>query len=322
MLSSRILVWVLLTGVMIMGGRITNAQEYPSKLIRIVTGEAGGGSDLAARLIAQGLTASFGQQAIVENRPGAGGVVAAQAVAKSPPDGYTLLSYSNVIWLAPLLGEVPYDPVRDFSAVSLAVSAPNFIVVHPSLPARSVRELIALAKAKPGVLNYASGSAGGSQHLAGELFRTMANINMVRISYKGGVSAVNSLIQGEVQLGFASSASVAAHVKSGRLRAIAVTSAQTSALSPELPTVAASGLPGYEMTAKNGIFAPTGTPAAIVNRISETIARIVNGAEVKEKFLVSGGEPVGSSPEEFAAAIKSEITRVSKLIKDAGIRAE
>ena len=322
MLSSRILVWVLLTGVMIMGGRITNAQEYPSKLIRIVTGEAGGGSDLAARLIAQGLTASFGQQAIVENRPGAGGVVAAQAVAKSPPDGYTLLSYSNVIWLAPLLGEVPYDPVRDFSAVSLAVSAPNFIVVHPSLPARSVRELIALAKAKPGVLNYASGSAGGSQHLAGELFRTMANINMVRISYKGGVSAVNSLIQGEVQLGFASSASVAAHVKSGRLRAIAVTSVQTSALSPELPTVAASGLPGYEMTAKNGIFAPTGTPAAIVNRISETIARIVNGAEVKEKFLVSGGEPVGSSPEEFAAAIKSEITRVSKLIKDAGIRAE
>ncbi|MBI4190231.1 MAG: tripartite tricarboxylate transporter substrate binding protein [Betaproteobacteria bacterium] len=322
MLSPRFLLWSFLTSVMMMGAGMAAGQEYPSKLIRIVTGEAGGGSDLAARLIAQGLTVNLSQQVIVENRPGAGGVIAAQAVAKSPPDGYTLLSYSNVIWLAPLFGEVPYDPVRDFSAVSLAVSAPNFIVVHPTLPAKSIRELIALAKAKPGALNYASGSAGGAQHLAGELFKTMAGINMVRISYKGGVSAVNSLIVGEVQVGFASSASVAAHVKSGRLRALAVTSARTSALVPDLPTVAASGLPGYEMTAKNGIFAPTGTPAAMVNRLSQNIARIVNRADVRGKLLISGGEPVGSSPEEFAATIRSEIARVSKLIKDAGIHAE
>ena len=298
------------------------AQNYPSKPVRLVAAGVGGGSDFAARLIAQGLAAPLGQQVIVDNRPGAGGLIAGEIVAKAPPDGYTLLLHGSAIWLAPFLRDhVAYDPVRDFAPVTLAVSSTNVIVVHPSVPVRSVQQLIALAKAKPGELNYGSGSVGSGAHLAAELFKSMAGVDIVRIPYKGGGLAVNALIGGQLHLMFPVVGSVLPHIKSGKLRALAATSAQPSALLPDLPTVASAGLPGYESVSIFGILAPSKTSKAIVNRLSQEIARVLNRADVREKFLNVGTEAVGSSPAQFEAAIKSEMTRLGKLIKEVGIRA-
>ena len=317
-------VMILVGGMTALGAATTWGQNYPTKPIRIVTVEPGGGNDIAARLIAQGLTANLGVQVVVENRGGGNGAIAAQTVAKSPPDGYTMLLYSNTIWTLPLIQpSVPYDPVRDFAPITLALTSPNVLVVHSSLPVKNVKELIALAKARPGELNYATGAIGATAHLAAELLKSMAHVNIVHIPYKSNGIALNNLIAGEVQLSFSSAGSVAAHVKSGRLRALAVTTAQPSALLPGLPTVAASGgLPGYEAASVNGILAPAGTPPAIVNRLYQEIARVLNTADIRQRFLANGVEPVGSTPEEFAATIKSEIVRLSKVVKDANIRAD
>ncbi len=309
-------VWAFPAGLMALGAGAACGQNYPNKLIRIVTAAAGSANDWSSRVIAQELTGSFGQPVIIENRGGLG----AEAVAKAPPDGYALLAYGGSVWLLPFLrDQVPWDPVRDFAPITLALSSPNIVVVHPSLPVKSIKELIALAKAKPGELNYAAGTIGASPHLSTELFKAMARVNIVRVGYKGTGPSVIALIGGEVHLMFAGLGSVAPHIKTGRLRALAVTSAQLSALAPDLPTVA-SFLPGYESASVLGIFAPARTPAAIINRLHQEIVRAINKPEVKETFLNAGVEVVGSSPGELAAMVKTDMARMGKVIKDAGIR--
>ncbi len=320
MLALRFYTGIFCFAMMVCGTASVSAQGYPDKPIRIVTSEVGGGTDFAARLIALCLTGGLGQQVIVDNRPS--GVIPAQIVAKAAPDGHTLLVAATAFWLLPLMQNLSYDPVREFSPISLMTRSPSVLVVHPAVAAKSVKELIALARASPGELNYASGPTGVSNHLAAELFKAMAGVNLVRIPYKGGGPAVNALIAGEVQVSFPSAAGVTQHIRSGRLRALAITSAQPSVLFPELPTLAASGLAGYESEGLAGVFAPAKTPAVLINRLNQEIVRCLDRTDVREKFLKAGLETVGSSPQEFGAKIKSEITRLGKVIKDAGIRSE
>ncbi len=296
------------------------ADTWPQRPLRIVTSEPGGGSDFTARVVAQGLSQSLGQQVIVDNR--AGTVTAAQIMTKAAPDGYTLLSYNNSLWTLPLLQPMFYDVLRDFMPVTLATRSPNVLVAHPSLPVTGVRELVAYAKANPGALNYASGTVGSTNHLAAELFKALAGVNIARVSYKGSGFAVNDLIGGQVQLMFATSGSIAPHVKSGRLRALAVTSAQPSALAPGLPTIAASGVPGYEAVTMYGLYAPAKTSAAIIERLNRDAARFLQTADIRDKLFGAGVETVGGTPAEFAAAIRDDIARLAKVIKDANIRAE
>jgi tripartite-type tricarboxylate transporter receptor subunit TctC len=297
-----------------------SSQEYPSKPIRMVTAPPGGSGDVVARLLTQGLSANLGQQVIIDNR--GGGIIPVETVAKAAPDGYTILVFGNSLWLAPFLREVPWDPIRDFAPVTLAVNTPNMLVVHPSLPVKDVRSLIAFAKTRPGQLNYGSASTGSQNHLAAELFKHMAGVDIVRIPYKGAAIALSDLIGGQVQLMFPTATAASSYLKSGRLRALAVTSAQPSALAPGLPTVAASGLPGYEAVSIYAVFAPAKTPAAIVNRLNRETVRVLNTPEVKDKFFSVGVEVVASTPEAFAAAIKAEMSTMGKLIKDAGIRGD
>jgi tripartite-type tricarboxylate transporter receptor subunit TctC len=305
----------------VLGAGAVSAQDYPSKAMRLVSPGPGGGADFVARFIAQGISAPLGQQIVVENRPA--GVIPGQIVSKAPPDGYTLMVNGNSFWIAPLMRDnTPYDPVKDFSPITSAVGSPNILVVHPSVPAKSVKELITLAKARPGALNYASASAGGSVHLSAELFKYMAGVNIVRISYKTSGTSVTSLIGGEVHLMFANAPPVVPHVNSGRLRALAVTTLQPSVLLPELPTVSSAGLPGFEVASVYALFAPARTPAAIVSRLNREAVRFLARADVKEKLLAAGVVPIGSTPEELAAAMKSEIARMGKVIKEAGIREE
>jgi tripartite-type tricarboxylate transporter receptor subunit TctC len=295
-----------------------SGQNYPNKPIRILTSEAGGGNDFGARLVAQELTANLGQQVIVENRPSS---TIGDLGARASPDGYTLFVAGTSVVLGPLLRESSYDPVRDFSAITMLARAPNVLVVHPSVAAKSVKELIALARSRPGELNVATGGTGSSAHLAAELFNAMAGVNIVRINYKGTGPALNDIIAGQVQLMFAAAAGVATHIKSGRLRALAVGTAEPSRLTPDLPTVAAT-LPGYESSAISAVFVPARTPVALINRLNREIVRAINRESVKEKLLGTGVEPVGNSPSELARMIKAEITRMGKVIKDAGIRVQ
>jgi len=310
-----------LAGVMSLEANAASVQEFPSRPIRIVTAEIGGGNDFAARILAQGIMPALGKPVIVENRGGSV-VVSAQLVGKAQPDGHTLLLYGNNLWILPFMRDkVPYDPIADFSPITTATSSPCVLVVHPSLPAKSTGELIALAKAKPGQLNYA-GASGGIIHIAAEVFKAMAGLDMVYVPYKGGSPALMALVAGQVQLMFPTAGTVAPHIKSGRFRALAITSAQRSSLFPELPTIAATGLPGYESVARFAVLAPAKTPAAIVNRLNQEMVRVLAMADVKEKFNNAGIEPVGSTPAQLAATMKSEMARQGKMIKAAGIRAE
>ena len=323
MLIPRFVVWMLSIGMMVFAASMVSGQDFPNKPIRIVTSAPGGGLDIAARLIAPGLTENVGQQIIIENRGGAGGAIAAETVAKAPPDGYTLIFYGPPLWLLPFMRKnAPYDLVRDFSPITLLVRTPNLLVVHPSLPVKSVRALISLAKTRPGELNYGTSGPGSSPHLAAELFNAMAGVNLIRINYRGSAATLTALLSGELHVLFPNAASAMPHLKLGRLRALAVTTAQPSALAPGLPTIAASGLPGYESVALFGIFAPAKTPEAIIKRLNQEIVGVLNTAEVKEKFANRGAETVGSSPEAFAATLKSEMAKWGKVIKDAGIRHE
>ena len=293
------------------------AQEYPNKLVRIITSEPGGPSDIIARIVAQGISESLGQSVIVDNRTG---IIAAEAAAKSPPDGYTLLFYGPTLWLMPYLRtSVAWDPVKDFSPVIWATRSPNILVIHPSIPAKSVSELIAMAKAKPGTMNFSTGATGSSNQLAAELFKSMAVINILRVPYKGTSPAVNAVVGGQVQLMFPDVGVALPIVKSGRLTALAVTSAAPSPLAPGIPTIAASGLPGYESEALFGMFAPAKTPVAIINRLNEEAAKVLSRPAVKERFFSVGVEPVAGTPVEFANKLKVEMSKWGKVIKDAGI---
>jgi tripartite-type tricarboxylate transporter receptor subunit TctC len=316
----RILLSILLGCAAIPGA--TSAQNFPLKPVRILTGEPGASLDFAARLVAQALSGGFGQPVIVENRGGASGAVAAQTVARASPDGYTMILYGSTLWIAPLMQKLPYDAVRDFAPITLVTAQPNILVVNPSVAAKSVSELIALARAKPGEINFATGQLGSTNHLAALLFKSMAAINIVHIPYKGTGAALPDLVAGRVQMMFPNAGAVTDLIKSGRLRALAVTSLQPSALVPGVPTVTATGLPGYESIATQGIFAPARTPPAIVNRLNQEIVRVLNLPDIKEKFLATGVEVVGNLPRQFAATVKSDIERLGKVIRDAGIKIE
>ena len=318
MLNPRFVVGLLSVAQMVLGAGAAYGQAYPSKPVRIITTSPGSGNDFMARQIAPGMSGSLGQPVIVENRPT--GFLAAEAVSKTPPDGYTLTIQGAIFWTVPLLRVVPYDVLRDFSPISLISKQAAVLAVHPSLPVKSVKELIALAKGRPGQLNYGSSGTGGLGHLAAELFKSMAGVNLVHVPYKGQAPAIASLMSGEVQMLITDVGLVMPHVKSGKLRALAVTSNDPSALTTGLPTVAASGLPGYEMVGVTGAFAPAKTPGAIINRLNQDLVRFLNQPEVKEQLLIAGEEVVASSPEQFAATIKSSIAKLGKVIKDVGIK--
>lgn len=315
MLKADAVVWiaVALAGV---GVGSACAQTYPAKPIRIVTSPAGGGNDFPARLIARALTAPLGQQLIVDNRPT---VLIADIVAKSPPDGHTLLVTGSAHWIGPLLEKVTYDPVKDFAPITLLDRAPSVLVVHPSMPVKTVKQLIAVAKARPGELNFSVGGVGTSNFLGAIMFNHLAGVNVVRIPYKGTGPALAAVMTGEVHAMFGSAGGAAPHVKSGRLRALAVGSAQRSPLAPELPTLEASGLPGFISEALHALFAPAGTPPAVVSRLNQEVTRYLQSAEAKDIFLKAGIETAPGSPEELTAVMKSEVARTEKVLKAAGM---
>lgn len=296
------------------------AQGYPIKPIRVITAEPGGGNDFAARTVGQAIGPRIGQQWVIDNRGGAGGLIAAEIAAKAAPDGYTLLVYASNIWIIPLLRRDINYSMRAFAPITWIARAPNILVVHPSLPAASVPELIELARAQPGKLSYASGGAGATTHLAAELFKSMAKVEIVQVSYKGNGPALIDLAGGRVHVMFATASSVAPYLKPPRLRAIAVTSAEPSLLAPGLPTVASAGLPGYESGSIYGVFAPARTPEPIIRQLNQAIVAVLNMPQVKDRFLASGVETVGSTPEQFAETIRADVARMSKVIKEAGIR--
>ena len=298
-----------------------NGQAYPSKTLRMLTAELGGGSDLSARLIAQGLTSSLGQQVIVDNR--VGGIIIADIAAKAAPDGYTLFTYSSTLWLIPLMRtHTPYDPVKDFAPITLVGSSPMVLVTHPAVPATSVKELIALARARPGELNFATGPSGAIPHLSAELFKSMAGIDIVQVAYKGISVAVTDVIGGRVQIMFPNASAALPHTRTGRLRGLAVTSAQPSALVPGFPTLAAAGLPGYECVSMYAVFVPAKTPAPLVKRLNREIVSVLKRPDIKDRFLAASTDVIASSPEELAATMKSEMARMGKVIKAAGIKVE
>jgi tripartite-type tricarboxylate transporter receptor subunit TctC len=294
------------------------AQEYPSKSVRIVASEAGGSGDFVSRLIAQGLTTALGQQVVVDNR--GGGVIAGDVVAKAPPDGHTLLLYGNTLWLLPLMRkQVPYDPYRDFVPVTLAARGVNVLVVHPQLPVKSVKDLVALARARPGELNFSSAAPGTMNHLAGELFKSMTKTNIVRVSYRGSASALTAVMSGEVQMMFGAAAPVRPHVDSRRVKALAVTTPTRSPSYPDLPTVAESGVPGFEAVSLHGVFLPVKTPEALATRLNQEIVRVLQRPDSKDKLATIGIEPVGSTARELATVIKEEVAMMGKVIREAGI---
>ena len=311
---------LIAVGMTALGTRAAYGQNYPVKPIRIVTSGVGGGPDVVARIMLPGLTETLGQQVFVDNR--SSGVIPGQIVSQSPPDGYTLLHYANPLWIAPFLQKTPYDPVKDFVPVTFATRSPNILVAHPSLPVKSVKDLIALAKARPGELTFSAGGAGGASHLSGELFKAMAGVKIVIVPYKSGAQETADLIGGHVPLTFGSAGQVAPQIKAGKLRSMAVTSAQRSTLFPDYPTMAESGLPGFEYINVTGTFAPARTPMAIVTRLSQEAAKALNRVDARERLAAIGIEAVGSTSEEFAVAIKSDMLKLGKVIKDADIKAE
>ena len=301
-----------------------SAESYPAKPVRIVIGLApGGGTDIQARLFAQKLSENFARPFVVENRTGAGGTVAYAQVAKSPPDGYTLMGVTSGFTITPSVYEkLPYDPVKDFAPVSLVVQAPFLLLTHPSLPVRSVKDLLALVRAKPGVIDCGSAGHGSSTHMAFELFKAMAKVNITHVPYKGTGPALIDTISGQVHMLFGNVLSTMASMKSGRLRALAVTTAQRSKVLPDLPTIAESGVPGYENSTWFGLLAPAGTPPAVVSRLNAELVKISKSADVIERLAPDGGESVGSTPEQFVRLIATETARWGKLVKEAGIRFE
>ena len=301
------------------------AQGWPEKPVRFIVGfTPGGPSDILARALGQKLADLRGQQVVIENRPGAGGNIAAELVAKSAPDGATWLLGNNSILATnqSLYRSLGYDPVKDFAPVALVAIQPNILVVNPNVPAGSVKELIALAKAKPGELNYASSGSGAAAHLAGELFKAMTGVDMVHVPYKGAQPALTDVIAGQAQLMFATSASVIPYIKAGRLRALAVTTARRSAAVPELPTLSEAGVPGFEAITWHGVVVPGATPAPLVERLNRDIVKVLRLPDLRERLESLGAEVVAGTPRDFADYIAREIPKWTKVVKDSGARAE
>jgi tripartite-type tricarboxylate transporter receptor subunit TctC len=302
------------------GPATAQEQDYPRKQIDlIVPFVAGGTTDNIARLVAQRFGDSWSQTVVVNNRPGGGGIIATHAVAKAAPDGYTLLVTTIGFAITPALQKLPYDPLKDFAPITELASLPLMLVVHPSVPATTLPEFVALAKAKPGGLDYASAGMGTSPHLAAEMFKSMAGVDLVHVPFKGNAEANNALLGGHVKTYFALVPAVLQHVKAGLLRPLAVTTERRLPYLPDVPTVAELGYPGYEISSWQGVFAPAGTRQEIVAKINGELVRMVNESEVRVRISREGADPVGSTPDQFAARVRSEIAKWSKVSKDAGL---
>ena len=298
--------------------------DFPNRPVRVIVPQPPGAStDLTARLVAQKLADALGQPVIVDNRPGAGSIIGTDLVAKATPDGYTLLVVASSITINPSLHpNLAFNPLRDLAPITQLSAFPNMLTVHPSLPVKTVADLIAVAKAQPGKLNYGSSGTGTGTHLSAELFKYMTGVSMVHIPFKGGGQAVTALIGGQVQLNFATIPSVLPHVRSGKLRAVAVTTVKRSAAVPDIPTIAESGLPGYDHGPWNGLLAPAKTPAAIIARLNSEAAKAMQSAEMKTVLNTEGAEPVGNSPQAFGAILREETAKWAQVIKAAGIKAD
>lgn len=295
------------------------APEFPHRPIRLIASGVGGTGDFTARLIGPHLTSRLGQPVVVDNRPG--GVVPGQILVEAQPDGHTLMLTGAVTWLSPFMRtSVPFDPVRDFAPIMLAIQSPNVLVVHPSLPVKTVKDLVELAKQKPGELNMASSGIGNSNHLAGAIFSAMAGVDITVIPYKGAQLALNDVIGGRVQLMFATANASKGHLAAGRLRAVGVTTAQPTRLMPGLPTIASAGLPGYESAATIGAFTRAGTPPAVIGLLHREIAQFLQRPDITERLFNAGIDVVASTPQEFAELIRTEMKVKGKIIRDAGIR--
>ena len=300
-------------------------QNFPTRPIRMICPfPPGGTTDLVARLVAQKFTEAWGQQVVVDNRPGAGGVIGTEMVAQAAPDGYTILlgSITTHAVNPALYKNLKFDPIKDFAPVSLVVSSPQLLAVHPSVPAKSVKELIALAKAKPGQFNYASAGTGTSPHLTFELFRSMAGIDVVHVPYKGTGPAITDLVGGQVQMMITGVVALMPHVKSNRLRALGVTSAKRVAALPDVPTIAESGVPGFDVSSWFGVFLPAKTPRPIVMKMNGEIQRILANPEVRQRLIDQGADPASNTPEEFAAYVKSEMARWGQVVRSTGAKAD
>jgi len=315
---------IALTLALAMGALSAGAQSYPERPIRfIVAYPAGGGADLIARAVGQKLGEAWGQQVVVDNRPGGGANIGAELAARAAPDGYTLFELTQTHSVnATLYPKLGYDPLRDFTAVILMATIPNVLVVHPSVPVHSTRELIDYARARPGVLNYASTGSGGPQHLGAELFKTMSGVQITHIPYKGAAPALTDLLGGQVQCMFGNMLSTLPHIRTGKLRALAVSSAKRSRASPQTPTVAESGLPGFESGSWFGIHIPAKTPRAIVDKLNAEVNRVLALPELRERLGADGAELVGGTPAEFDAFLRREIGKWAKVIKFTGMRVE
>ncbi len=300
------------------------AQQYPNKPIRlIVPFVPGGGTDITARAIAMKLTEALGQTVVVDNRAGANGTIGADIAAKAPPDGYTLSMISSSHSVNPsIMKKLPYDLITDLAPITQATTQPYALIVHPSVAAKSVKELIALVKAKPNSLNYGSSGTGGLSHLSGALLCSMTGINMTHIPYKGGAPALTDLVGGQIQLLFSTILQAQSQLKGGRVRALAVTTAKRSAGAPDLPTMHEAGVTGYEVAGWYGMVAPLKTPAAVITRLNTEAVKALRAPDIKDKLAVDGSEPIGSSVEAFGQHIKTEVAKWNKLVKEAGIRAE
>lgn len=311
-----------LTVLLLVSGAAT-AQGYPSRPVRMIVPSTPGGSvDTLARAIGSRLTERFNQQIVVDNRSGAGGVIAAEITAKAPPDGYTLMmgTVASLASNVSLQRKLPYDPLRDFAPVTLAATQNLMLVVNPSLPAKNVKELIALAKAKPGQITFASAGSGAGGHLSGELFKLLAGIDLLHIPYKGVAPALIDVISGQVSLTFPSIISALPHVKSGRVRALAVTGAKRTQAAADIPTMQEAGVAGYESATWYGVVAPTATPGAVITRLNTEIVAILKQPELRDRLAADGAEPLGSTPEEFGRHLKSEIDKWAKVVKAAGLQ--
>jgi tripartite-type tricarboxylate transporter receptor subunit TctC len=303
---------------------LAGAQDWPSRPVRLILPfPPGGGTDILGRLIAERLSASLGQPVVTENRGGAGGNVGAEAAARSAPDGYTIVLVAPSLAISPALySKINYDPVKDFAAVSLVATVPNVMITQPSLPAENLQEFIAYARSRPGVLNFGSGGAGTSNHLAGELFNIVTGTKLVHVPYKGVNLAMQDVLAGNVHLVFIGIPAAAPHIKAGKLRALALVAPQRSSALPDVPTVAEAGLKDFEVTTWYGVLAPAGTPRPIVMRLNSDLVKIMHSPELKEKLAASGTEPLTSTPEEFAAYIKREMTKWGDVIRKSGAKAD